>query len=83
MEGSELFRKKSIERVSTPEKLNDYIRIGSTGGYMMIAALVIIAAALIIWGFVGKIPVTITEYGGIARKYDYTNTYPKIENCSE
>ena len=69
-----IFRVESENALHSPEKLNDYIRIGSTGGYMMIAALAIIAAALIIWGFVGKIPVTITDYGGIARKYDYTNT---------
>ena len=69
-----IFRVESEDNIHPQEKLNEYIRVGSTGSYMMIAALAIIAAAMIIWGFVGKIPVTITEYGGVARTSDYSNT---------
>ena len=46
-----------------PEKLNEYIRIGSIGGFLLIAGLVILAAAMIIWGFTGRIPVTTTQTG--------------------
>ena len=49
------------ERGVSPEKLNECIRIGSAGGLLLIAALVIAAAALIVWGFIGTIPVNITE----------------------
>ena len=69
-----IFRVESDDTVRSTDKLNEYIRIGSPGGFIMIASLLIITAALIVWGFVGTIPVTITEYGGVARKYDYTNT---------
>ena len=47
----------------SPEKLNEYIRIGSVGGFLLIAGLVILAAALAIWGFTGRIPVTTTQTG--------------------
>ena len=47
----------------SPEKLNEYIRIGSIGGFLLIAGLVILALALIIWGFNGRIPVTTTQTG--------------------
>lgn len=55
------FNIEEAERSVSPDKLNESIRIGSKGGIFLIAALVIAAAALIIWGFVGSIPVTITE----------------------
>ena len=43
------------------ERLNEYIRIGSPGGIILIIALAVVAAAVIIWGFVGSIPVTVTK----------------------
>ena len=45
------------------ENLNEYIRVGSIGGFLLIAGLVILAAALIVWGFTGRIPVTTTQTG--------------------
>ena len=49
------------ERSSSPEKLNESIRVGNAGGFLLIAAMIIAAVALIVWGFVGRIPVTETE----------------------
>lgn len=48
---------------SATDKLNEYIRVGSTGGFILILALIMAVAALLIWGFSGKIPVTYTEVG--------------------
>ena len=47
----------------SPDKLNEYIRIGSLGGFLLIAGLVLLAVAMIIWGFTGRIPVTTTQTG--------------------
>ena len=57
---------ESGEAAYSPEKLNEYIRIGSAGGYILIAALILLATAIVIWGFAGKIPVTDTEYGVVS-----------------
>lgn len=55
----------SEDRSRSPEKLNEYIRIGNAGIYILIAALILVVAALIVWGFVGRIPQTTSEYGVI------------------
>lgn len=68
-----IFNIEKEERNLSPEKLNDYIRIGSAGGILLIAAMVIAAAALIIWGFVGSIPVTITESVAVIGAAEKTN----------
>lgn len=59
------FNIEAEERSASPEKLNECIRIGSKGGLLLITALVIAAVALIVWGFLGTIPVTVTELVGI------------------
>ncbi len=53
----EVFRKKSMERVSSPEKLNDYIQVTTPSMWIVIAALIILLAGVLIWGIFGKISV--------------------------
>ena len=38
----QLFRKKSVERVSSPEQLNDYIRVANPSVWMILAAIVMV-----------------------------------------
>ncbi len=52
---SELFRKKSIERVTSPEQLNDYIRVSNPGVWMILAAVVILLAGVCVWGVFGRL----------------------------
>ncbi len=58
-------KKGGEDKSRNPEKLNEYIRIGGPGGYILIASLILVVVALIIWGFVGRIPVTKNQYGVI------------------
>lgn len=50
-----IFRKKSIERISSPEQLNDYIRATRPGIWLALIAAVVLVAGLIVWGTVGKL----------------------------
>ena len=54
------------------EELNEYIRVTSPGTIVMIVSLLVLLAALIIWGFVGTLPVTETVTGLVtdASMYD-------------
>ena len=56
----QLFRKKSVDRVSSPEQLNDYIRVANPGVWMLLAAIVILLAGVIVWGVVGRLDTTIS-----------------------
>ena len=57
MESKQIFRKKSIERVSSPEKLDDYIKVTTPSVWIILAATVALLAGMIIWGVFGKIEV--------------------------
>ncbi len=56
----QLFRKKSIEKVSSPEQLNEYIRVTNPGVWMVLTAIVILLIGVCVWGFMGHLDTTIT-----------------------
>ena len=50
-----LFRKKNLDRISSPEQLNDYIKVSNPSVWLIISALIIMVAACSIWAFSGNI----------------------------
>lgn len=56
----QLFRKKSVDKVSSPEQLNEYIRVANPGVWMVLAAVVILLAGVIVWGFIGHLETTLS-----------------------
>ena len=55
----QLFRKKSVDRVSSPEQLNEYIRVANPGVWMVLAAIVILLAGVVVWGIIGHLDTTL------------------------
>ncbi len=53
-----IFRKKSLDRVSSPDQLDQYIRVSSPGAWMVLIAIVLLALAAVIWLFLGRVPST-------------------------
>ena len=56
----QIFRKKSLERVTSPEDLNAYIQVSSPGIWMVLTAIVLLLAGVCVWGVVGHLDTTIT-----------------------
>lgn len=54
MENS-VFRKKSLKRISSPEQLNDYIRVSNPSVWLVLGALFIMLIAAFIWSVSGNI----------------------------
>ena len=54
-----IFRKKSIERIESPESLNDTIRVANPGVWMLLAAVILLLAGACVWGMFGKIETTL------------------------
>ncbi len=52
---SELFRKKSLDRISSPEALNDYIRVTSPSVWLILIATVILLLGMLAWGVFGTV----------------------------
>lgn len=52
---SNVFRQKSIEQVSSPEQLNDYIKATNPGVWIILAAVATLLVGFIVWGTVGTL----------------------------
>ena len=50
-----LYREKSLERISAPEDLNDYIRVTTPSVWLVLAALVILLAGMLAWSIFGTV----------------------------
>ena len=42
--GSAIFRQRNLEKVSSPEQMNDYIRVSSPSVWMVLAAVIVLLA---------------------------------------
>ena len=63
MENNDLFRKKAVERISSPEKLNDYIHVTSPSIWMALGAIILILVGALVWATFGNIYTTVNGAG--------------------
>ena len=52
-----IFRKKSIDKVSSPEKLDDYIKVTTPSVWITLVAILILVVGAVMWGIFGRITV--------------------------
>ncbi len=57
MENKNIFREKSLERISSPDKINDYIKTTTPGIWIVLIAVLLILAGAIVWSVFGRITV--------------------------
>ena len=50
-----VFRKKSIDKVTSPEQLNDYVRVSNPGVWMVLAAIIVLLAGVCVWGMLARL----------------------------
>lgn len=55
-----IFRKASLDRISSPEQLNDYIRVTNPGVWMMLCAVILLLTGICVWGIFGRLDTTLT-----------------------
>lgn len=55
-----LFRQKSLDKVSSPEQMNDYIRVTGPGVWLVLGAVIALLAGLIVWSVLGRMETTVT-----------------------
>ena len=53
-------------RISSPEQVDDYIRVTTPGMWLLVAAILILLAAIIIWGFAGRVEIENVDKDGQA-----------------
>lgn len=52
---NEIFRKKSLDRINSPEDLNEYIRVTNPGTWMLLFGIIVLLIGAIIWGYYGSV----------------------------
>ncbi len=57
--GKSIFRQKSIERIESPEKLNDYLRVTSPAVWVVLAAIIVLLVGVFVWAALGHIDSTV------------------------
>ena len=56
-----VFREKSMERVSSPEQLNDYIRVARPSVWLVLTALLLLLVGMLAWSVLGRVEATDAE----------------------
>lgn len=52
---SGIFRQKSIEKVSSPESLNDYVRVASPSVWVILVGVIVLLVGVCAWGVLGRL----------------------------
>ena len=52
---NKLFKKSSVERFTSPEKLNDYIQVSNPSSWMVLGAALALLLGVLVWGFFGEL----------------------------
>ena len=53
-----LFRKKSLDRISEPDQLTDYLRVTKPMVWLVLAAILVMLLGLLFWSMTGTIDIT-------------------------
>ena len=62
-EKKNIFREKAITRVTSPEQLNEYIRVATPGIWFILVAILLALAGMFVWFIFGKVDATLTTAG--------------------
>ena len=52
---NQVFRKKSLEQISSPEQLNDYLRVTNPAVWLLLTAVILLLVGVLIWSSVASI----------------------------
>lgn len=54
----QIFRQTSLDRISSPEQLNDYLHVTNPGIWVFLAVIILLLVGFFAWSFVGKLETT-------------------------
>lgn len=74
-----IFREKSVDNISSPDSLNDYIRVVSPSVWATIAAIIVLLLGFTIWGVLGSLDtvinaVVVSENGNVTAYINETDS---------
>ncbi len=54
-EENQLFRKKSMDSITAPEEINEYIRVVGINVWIILAAVVVLLLGVLVWAMFGRL----------------------------
>lgn len=60
VENQSVFRKEMLDRLASPEKLDDYIKVSNPGLFTVLVAVVLLLIALCVWSFFVQLDTIVT-----------------------
>ena len=63
---NDIFRKKSLDKIKSPDNLNDYVRVVNPGVWIIVIASIILLAGACVWGIFGKIETKISANASVS-----------------
>ena len=82
-----LFRTKNMERIESPESMNDYLQVTSPGVWLVLTTVIVFLIGVCIWGILGHIDST-AKVAVVATEDETLCLVPEealksaIDNCS-
>ena len=73
-----IFREKSLKRITSPESLNDYVKVSNPGVWVLLVAVIVLLLGFLAWGTFGRIDSTISTVGVVNN--GVLTTYVKEED---
>ena len=55
----DLFRKESMDQLSRPDQLSDYIRVSTPATWVLLAAIILLLVGTCVWGVFGRLDTTV------------------------
>ena len=52
---NQIFRKKSLDQISSPEQLNDYLRVTNPAVWLVLTAVILLLAGVLLWTSIAAI----------------------------
>jgi HlyD family secretion protein len=67
MSRQSVFRKVSLDRLASPEQLDQLMQVTTPKGWVALLALSVLLLTAVVWGFVGRIPETVHGQGMLVK----------------
>ena len=63
MFGREIFRKSSMEKMTSPENLDELLQVNSVKTWLLLAAVAVVLSGMLLWAFLGSISQEVKGFG--------------------
>ena len=79
-----IFREKSLEQISSPERMNDYLQVTNPAVWLVLVAIILLLAGMLIWSSIASIDSFATgtaqvENGSMVIMFDDTQIASSVE----